>query len=130
MQITRDNYASYAKLIQQMSGGKLNPADEYGTDYGNFSLRFTPTDRPFVKPDRKAIYEDSMKRTGGKMNGACMFWDAKGNKTLSYNPVSGHWKAISTEEEFARAREFTSIYNDEFARLKKEYGAKGSTSLD
>ena len=184
MQITRDNYASYAKLIQQMSGGKLNPADEYGTDYGNFSLRFTPTDRPFVKPnwneimtkrdkpamsedefdeaikelarkdfangkrddaayrklcmqhgetvspDRKAIYEDSMKKTGGKMNGACMFWDAKGNKTLSYNPVSGHWKAISTEEEFARAREFTSIYNDEFARLKKEYGAKGSTSLD
>lgn len=41
MQITRDNYASYAKLIQQMSGGKLNPADEYGTDYGNFSLRLT-----------------------------------------------------------------------------------------
>ena len=30
----------------------------------------------------------------------------------------------------ARAREFTSIYNDELARLKKEYGenAKGTVS--
>ena len=53
-----------------------------------------------------------MKRTGGKMNGACMFWDSKGNKTLSYNPESGNWKPISTEAEFARAREFTAIYND------------------
>lgn len=83
-----------------------------------------------VSPDRKAIYEASMRKTGGKMNAACMFWDAKGNKTLSYNPESRNWKAISTEEEFARARLFTSIYNEELARLKKEYGenAKGSIS--
>lgn len=68
--------------------------------------------------------------TGGKMNAACMFWDNNGNKTLSYNPESRNWKAISTEEEFARARVFTSIYNDELARLKKEYGknAKGTVS--
>lgn len=67
---------------------------------------------------------------GGKMNAACMFWDNNGNKTLSYNPESRNWKAISTEEEFARARVFTSIYNDELARLKKEYGenAKGTVS--
>lgn len=26
-----------------------------------------------VSPDRKAIYESSMKKTGGKMNAACMF---------------------------------------------------------
>lgn len=53
-----------------------------------------------------------------------------GNKTLSYNPESRNWKAISTDEEFARARVFTSIYNDELARLKKEYGenAKGTVS--
>lgn len=65
-----------------------------------------------------------------KMNAACMFWDNNGNKTLSYNPESRNWKAISTEEEFARARVFTSIYNDELARLKKEYGenAKGTIS--
>lgn len=81
-----------------------------------------------VSPDRKAIYESSMRKTGGKMNAACMFWDNNGNKTLSYNPESRNWKAISTEEEFARARVFTSIYNDELARLKKEYGenAKGT----
>ena len=56
------------------------------------------------------------------------FGDNNGNKTLSYNPESRNWKAISTEEEFARARVFTSIYNDELARLKKEYGenAKGT----
>lgn len=83
-----------------------------------------------VSPDRKAIYDASMKKTGGKMNAACMFWDSKGNKTLSYNPESRNWKAISTEAEFARAREFTSIYNNELARLKNEYGekAKGKTS--
>lgn len=71
-----------------------------------------------------------MKKTGGKMNAACMFWDSKGNKTLSYNPESRNWKAISTDEEFARARVFTSIYNDELARLKEEYGkkAKGNVS--
>mgnify|MGYP000326198033 CR=1 FL=1 len=81
-----------------------------------------------VSPDRKTIYESSMRKTGGKMNAACMFWDNNGNKTLSYNPESRNWKAISTEEEFARARVFTSIYNDELARLKKEYGenAKGT----
>ena len=78
----------------------------------------------------KASNESSMRKTGGKMNAACMFWDNNGNKTLSYNPESRNWKAISTEEEFARARVFTSIYNDELARLKKEYGenAKGTIS--
>lgn len=83
-----------------------------------------------VSSDRKTIYESSMRKTGGKMNAACMFWDNNGNKTLSYNPESRNWKAISTEEEFARARVFTSIYNDELARLKKEYGenAKGTIS--
>lgn len=84
-----------------------------------------------VSPDRKSIYEASMRKTGGKMNAACMFWDSNGNKTLSYNPESRNWKAISTEAEFARAREFTSIYNDELARLKSVYGenAKGNVSF-
>lgn len=84
-----------------------------------------------VSPDRKSIYEASMKKTGGKMNAACMFWDSNGNKTLSYNPESKNWKAISTEAEFARARLFTSIYNDELARLKSVYGenTKGAVSF-
>lgn len=82
-----------------------------------------------VSPDRKAIYESSMRKTGGKMNAACMFWDSKGNKTLSYNPESRNWKAISTDEEFARARVFTSIYNDELARLKGEYGEKAKGNI-
>ena len=85
-----------------------------------------------VSPDRKAIYEASMKKTGGKMNAACMFWDSNGNKTLSYNPESGNWKSISTDKEFARARQFTSIYNNELKHLKSEYGekAKGTISYN
>ncbi len=35
-----------------------------------------------VSPGRKAIYESSMRKTDGKMNAACMFWDNNGNKTL------------------------------------------------
>ena len=187
MQITRDNYSQYAKMVQQMFGNKSEKVDPMAQcDYGNFALRFKPVDISFskpnwsnimtkrdkpamseeefeeaikelarkefatgkrddaayrklcmqhgetVSPDRKAIYEAGMKKTGGKMNAACMFWDSKGNKTLSYNSVSGNWKHISTEEEFARARLFTSIYNDEIARLKKEYGenAKGTISYN
>ena len=179
MQITRDNASSVQKMITQMFGGKNGTPDPYGTDYGNFDLRFTPTDRPFNKPnwdeimtkrdkpamsedefndaikelarkefstgerdhkayrklsmqfsetaspDRKAIYEDSMKKTGGKMNAACMFWDKSGNKTLSWHPMTGRWDAISTEGEFERAREFTSVYNDEIKRLKAQYGDEG-----
>lgn len=185
MQITRENYEQYAKMVQQMMGNKSNSNNPLAQcDYGNFSLKFKAVDIKFTKPnwntimtkrdkpamseeefeeaikelarkefstgkrddeayrklcmqhgenvspDRKAIYEASMKKTGGKMNAACMFWDSKGNKTLSYNPESGNWKAISTEEEFARARVFTSIYDEEFARLQKEYGeqSKGNIS--
>lgn len=184
MQITRNNYLQYAKMVQQMMGNKSSSNDPLAQcDYGNFSLRFKPVDINFTKPnwdnimtkrdkpamseeefeeaikelarkefatgkrddaayrklcmqhgetvspDRKAIYESSMKKTGGKMNAACMFWDSKGNKTLSYNPESRNWKAISTDEEFARARVFTSIYNDELARLKGEYGEKAKGNI-
>lgn len=185
MQITRENYAQYANMIQQMLGNKKNTGDPLAQcDYGNFALRFKPVDIAFVKPnwdnimtkrdkpamseeefgeaikelarkefatgkrddaayrklcmqhgetvspDRKAIYESSMRKTGGKMNAACMFWDNSGNKTLSYHPITGHWTAISTDKEFARARQFTSIYNDELAHLQKEYGenARGNVS--
>lgn len=185
MQITRDNYSQYSKMVQQMFGNKASSSDPYAEcDYGNFALRFKAVDIKFTKPnwdnimtkrdkpamseekfeeaikdlarkefatkkrddaayrklcmqhgetvspDRKAIYESSMKKTGGKMNAACMFWDSNGNKTLSYHPLTGNWKAISTDNEFARARMFTSIYNDELARLKNEYGsnAKGTVS--
>lgn len=185
MQITRENYSQYARMVQQMFGNRNNSSDPLAQcDYGNFALRFQPVDMKFtrpnwdnimtkrdkpamseeefdeaikelarkefatgkrddaayrklcmqhgetVSPDRKAIYESSMKKTGGKMNAACMFWDNNGNKTLSYHPLTGNWTAISTDEEFARARVFTSIYNDELARLKKEYGqnAKGNIS--
>ena len=65
------------------------------------------------------------------MNAACMFWDNNGNKTLSYNPESRNWKAISTEGRICKG---TCIYNlsimMNWHRLKKEYGenAKGTVS--
>lgn len=186
MQITRDNYSTYSKMIQQMFGGKNGMPDPYGTDYGNYSLRFTPTDRSFIKPnwneiktkqekpamsekefdaairelarkefstdnkdhkaiqklvkqfqevaspDRKAIYEDSMKKTGGKMNAACMFYDSKGNQSFTYHPITGRWSVCATEGERSRAREFYAIYNDELKRLNKEYGeqSRGQVSME
>ncbi len=51
MQVTRDD-AAYRKLCMQ---------------HGET-----------VSPDRKAIYESSMRKNGGKMNAACMFWDSIG----------------------------------------------------
>lgn len=83
-----------------------------------------------VSPDRKSIYEASMRKTGGKMNAACMFWDSQGNKTLSYHPLTGRWNAISTEAEFDRARVFTAIYNDELKRLKNESGRNVDLSTE
>ena len=84
-----------------------------------------------VAPDRKAIYEDSMKKTGGKMNAACMFWDNSGNKSLAWHPITGRWSVFPTEEEQDRTRAFYSIYNDELKRLQSEYGkeAKGNISM-
>ncbi len=186
MQITRDNYTSTQNMINQMFGGKNGTPDPYGTDYGNYSLRFTPTDRPFTKPnwnniatkqsspamsekefdsairelarkefssdnkdhkaiqglmrkyqsvvapDRKAIYEDSMKKTGGKMNAACMFWNSNGNKSLAYHPITGRWSVFPTEEEQSRTRQFYSIYNDELKKLNDKYGenARGKVSMN
>ena len=132
MQVTRDNYEQHLKLMQEMFNANSNdPMAE--CDYGNYALRFKSVDIAFPRPNWNTIAtkrdkaamseaefdEASMKKTGGKMNAACMFWDSKGNKTLSYNPVALTWREISTEEEFGRARLFTSIYNDEYARLAK-----------
>ena len=57
---------------------------------------------------------------------------------MDINFTKPNWDTIMTkrdkpamsEEKFARARVFTSIYNDELARLKEEYGekAKGNVS--
>lgn len=84
-----------------------------------------------VAPDRKAIYEDSMNKTGGKMNAACMFWNNKGEKSLAYHPITSRWSVFPTEEEQDRTRQFYSIYNDELNRLNNVYGesARGIVSM-
>lgn len=116
----------FEKAIKELAQKEFATGKRDDEAYRNLCMRHGET----VSPDRKSIYEASMKKTGGKMNAACMFWDSNGNKTLSYHPLTRRWTAISTEAEFARARQFTSIYNDELARLKKVYGenAKGTVS--
>lgn len=117
----------FEKAIKELAQKEFATGKRDDAAYRELCMRHGET----VSPDRKAIYEASMKKTGGKMNAACMFWDSNGNKTLSYHPLTGNWSAISTEAEFARARTFTSIYNDELARLKSAYkeSAKGTVSL-
>ncbi|MCM1252842.1 MAG: hypothetical protein NC321_08465 [Clostridium sp.] len=115
----------FEEAIKELARKEFSTGKRDDAAYRELCMRHGET----VSPDRKAIYESSMKKTGGKMNAACMFWDANGNKTLSYNPESGNWKAISTDAEFARARVFTSIYNDELARLKKEYGENAESAV-
>lgn len=51
-----------------------------------------------VSPDRKAIYESSMKKTGGKMNAACMFC-LKGQTLIQNKPsVSEGYFSASLEK--------------------------------
>jgi len=108
----------FEEAIKELARKEFTTGKRDDKAYRELCMRHGET----VSPDRKAIYDASMKKTGGKMNAACMFWDSKGNKTLSYHPLTRNWDAINTEAEFARAREFTSIYNNELARLKEEYG--------
>lgn len=77
-----------------------------------------------VSPDRKAIYEEVMQKTGGYMPASSMFWDHQGNKTLSYEYDYGTYTAINTPEEFGRARELAAAYLDEMTRLLNKYGKK------
>lgn len=146
MQITRGNYSQYANMVQQMFGNKKNPNNPLAQcDYGNFALRFKPVDIQFTKPnwdnimtkrDKPAMseeeFEKAIKELAQKEFATGKRDDAAYRKLCMQHgeTVSPDRKAISTEEEFARARVFTSIYNDELARLKKEYGenAKGTVS--
>lgn len=73
-------------------------------------------------PDRKAIYESVMQKTGGKMPASSMFFDEQGRSTLSYEFDYGTYSTISTPEEFSRAREIYSYYFDEMDRLSTKYG--------
>ena len=163
----------------------LTAAELQGVRYGDFSLRFTPSNLTFsppnwdkiatkrnqdhpdeyyfdrarelarkvfasgehneeesqalsrgfissVSPDRKAIYEETMAKTGGKMPASSMFWDHEGNRTLSYEYDYGTYTALNTSNEFSRARELSSVYLDEMSKLYERYGAKsvGHISLD
>ncbi len=75
-----------------------------------------------VSPDRKAIYDESMAKTGGKMNSTYSFFDKQGNKSFHYNTQAGMWFLHTTDAENARREKFTEIYMDEFAKYEAEHG--------
>lgn len=84
-----------------------------------------------VSPDRKALYDESMKITGGKMNAAKGFFNNAGQLLLTYNDVTGNWFQISTAEEGARGRQFHAIYVDEMKKIQAAGGANTSNfSID
>lgn len=146
MQISRQNYTHYSQMIQQMFGNSKKSGNLLAQcDYGNFSLRFKPVDINFTKPnwdtimtkrDKPAMseeeFEEAIKDLARK-EFATGKRDASAYRKLCMRhgeTVSPDRKAISTDEEFARARVFAAIYNDEMVRLKEEYGesAKGNIS--
>lgn len=184
-EMTRENYADYAKMIELMNNSSCtasNPLEACKS--GDFSLRFTPTDVKFSKPnwnniptkrdkpamsekefeqaikedarkafangrtdrdsysslkrqfmevaspDRKAVYEESMRKTGGKMNGALSFYNNSGQRLLSYHPYAHTWNAFGTDAEWARGRVFNDIYNGEMDRLIGKYGKSAMGNMD
>jgi len=81
-----------------------------------------------ASPDRKAIFEDSMKKTGGKMNAALSFFDASGKMTMSYSVKTFQYYAYYTPEEDARVSAFSIIYADEISKLSKGGSTASATS--
>jgi hypothetical protein len=75
-----------------------------------------------VSPDRKAMYDESMTKTGGKMNSTYSFFDALGNKSFHYNKQAGMWFHQSTDAEKARADKFLDIYTQAFSEYEAEHG--------
>lgn len=75
-----------------------------------------------VSPDRKAIYNESMAKTGGKMNSTFSFFDKSGNKSFHYNKQSGMWFWQGTAAESARASKFEDIYTQAYQEYEAEFG--------
>lgn len=75
-----------------------------------------------ASPDRKAIYNDSMAKTGGKMNSTLSFYDKDGKKSFHYNSQARMWFWQGTAEEKARKSRFNDIYTQAFSEYEAEYG--------
>ncbi|GHV08570.1 hypothetical protein FACS1894217_11240 [Clostridia bacterium] len=66
-----------------------------------------------ASPDRKAIYDKSMERTGGKMNITFSFFQGN-SPVLRYNYKSDLWIPIGTPAEGERQQDFYVIYNEAY----------------
>lgn len=83
-----------------------------------------------IRKDKGLLIEEVAAKTG--ISVSTLGQVEQGGRNLSMKNLYMLMEVYETDanEEFARARVFTSIYNDELARLKEEYGekAKGNVS--
>jgi hypothetical protein len=84
-----------------------------------------------ASPDRQAIYNQSMAKTGGKMNATYSFYDKLGNKSFHYNKGSSMWFWQGTSAEKAHKDRFTEIYTEAYTEYEAEHGkVKGTPRVD
>jgi hypothetical protein len=69
-------------------------------------------------PDRKAIFNESMAKTGGKMNSANAFFNSSGQRVMIYSASSSMYIPMSTSQENDRSRIFNDLYFSEINLLK------------
>ncbi|MDR0868573.1 MAG: hypothetical protein LBP75_08930 [Planctomycetota bacterium] len=73
-----------------------------------------------VSPDRKAIYAESMQKTGGYMNLGAAFFADDGQMVISYSAIQNRYGIMFTQEENARDQRFYQLYIDEWRAQKKQ----------
>lgn len=81
-------------------------------------------------PDRRAVYNESMKKTGGKMNAAMSFFDNSGQMIMCFRPDLNKFMPVTTNAEWSRSYAFDSIYNGEMSRLVEKYGKSAMGKID
>lgn len=72
-----------------------------------------------ASPDRIAIYQDSMRHTGGRMNATFKFFDEYGHTVLRWNPTFDGWECTLTSLEKARMEIFKEIYHAACGAVQK-----------
>lgn len=75
-----------------------------------------------VSPDRKAVYQESMSATGGKMNSTYSFFDKSGSKLMHFNKSSNMWFWQGTSAENERAAKFQEIYSVAYQEYEAQHG--------
>lgn len=96
------------KIIKQAQADKTNGKLRNSQGYSVILNSFLQC----ASPDRIAIYNDSMRHTGGRMNATFKFFDEFGHTVLRWNPGYDWWECTLTSLEKARMKIFSEIYDN------------------